>query len=96
MNVSNYFLPNSKQWDAHLIMECFLPEDAKAILSVYIPQRDVNDRLVWVDSSTCMYSAKTGYRFCQTHSVGTPNIPQCHGLRRIWGLLIPHKVKTFI
>lgn len=41
----------------------FLPDDAKAILATPIPQYVRNDKMVWNDSTTGVYTAKDGYRF---------------------------------
>lgn len=58
--VSSYFLQNSKQWDVNRIYEQFTEEDAKAILAIHVPQRIVNDKVVWVRSKDGFHNVKTG------------------------------------
>lgn len=73
--VSSLFLPNKKQWNVRYVQQQFLEEDAKAILAIQIPQRDVQERIVWTGSSNGIYSAKAGYHFWYDQYIGTSNIP---------------------
>lgn len=94
--VADYIHNDSKTWNVDLVLESFLPEDAKAILSIPIPQRDVSDRLVWVGSSTGIYTAKEGYRFWLNQHVNGSNVPYSEGWKRLWSLFVPHKIKIFL
>lgn len=58
--VSSLFIPNEKKWNAGLIRNRFLKEDAEVILAVPIPQRDIMDRVAWTDSPDGVYNAKSG------------------------------------
>lgn len=61
--LSNYIISQNRSWNVDLVIEQFLPQDARAILATLIPQMDVRDRLVWASSSTGVYVAKDGYKF---------------------------------
>lgn len=85
-----------KSWNVALVLENFLPTDAKVILSILIPQRVVNDKIVWAGAYTSIYSAKEGYKFWFNQNCSSLFTTQCQGWKRLWVLLIPYKVKNFI
>lgn len=94
--VSYFFTPHEKRWNTSLVRECFLEEDAKAILAVSISQRNVADKVVWTGSSNGRYSAKSGYHYWFQLHFGEDNVPQSVGWKRVCHLKIPQKVKVFI
>lgn len=94
--VESLFSPNSKQWNVNQIHERFLKEDAEAILTVLIPQRNIHDRVAWTISSNGLCNTKDDYHFRHKRNVGTTNVPQNRGLGKIRRLSIPHKMKIFI
>lgn len=94
--VSHYFEANQRRWNTNLVRECFLPQDAEAILAVHIPQRDKDDRVAWMGSTNGVYSVKSGLRHCYNLKVGVPYIIQSLGWKKVWHLRIAHKVKIFI
>lgn len=77
--VSSLFSPHEKKWNTSLIRSHFLPQDANAILALYIPQCVVNDKVVWANSSNGLYTAKATYHFSYESNFGTNTIPQCTG-----------------
>lgn len=94
--VSSYFLPDEKKWNTEMIRRNFLQEDANAIMSIPIPQREVNDRMVWVNSSDGKYTAKNAYHFWYDSHFGTDVAMQGTGWKNIWRLRLPHKIKVFV
>lgn len=81
--VASYFETDSRMWNVQMVTENFLPNDAKSILSIPIPQHEVKDRLVWAASSSGIYTAKEGYWFWQNHSINMPQVIQSQGWQRI-------------
>lgn len=69
--VSSFFLTYEKKWNAPLVREQFLPEDANTILAIHIPQRAVPNRMVWANSSNGTYTAKSAYHFWYESKFGT-------------------------
>lgn len=61
--VSTYIDVSTRTWNTPLIFDNFLLEDARAIVSIPLPHRNTQDRIVWAGSSTGIYTAKEGYRF---------------------------------
>ncbi|KAL8148945.1 hypothetical protein AgCh_006084 [Apium graveolens] len=94
--ISSLFIPNEKQWNVRLIKDRFVKEDADVILAVPIPQREVMDRVAWIDSPNGIYSAKSGYRFWYNLKFRTNAVPQSVGWKKVWHLRIPNKIKVFI
>ncbi|XP_074336668.1 uncharacterized protein LOC141673834 [Apium graveolens] len=94
--VATLFYPDSKTWDPVRVRESFSSGDALAILATNVPQRQVEDRIVWSKSIDGIYSVKTGYYVWQNLYAGDSGCAQSEGWRRIWRLSIPHKVKIFV
>lgn len=94
--VATLFLPNSRTWDSEKVRKLFSNDDAIAILATNVPQRQVEDRIVWSRSIDGIYSVKTGYRVLQNRIADSSNCIQSKGWSRIWRLTIPHKVNIFI
>lgn len=69
--VSSHFLPGTKFWDVQRIREQFVVEDVNAILTTSVPQRNVNDKVVWMHSCNGLYTVKVGYRFWHNQNFGT-------------------------
>ena len=95
-NVSHWFEPGTKSWDADRVKAYFHEEDAKAILAVPVPQRDARDRVAWVDSIDGQYSVKTGYKHWLKQHGENINVVQSEGWKKIWKLELPHKVRVFL
>ncbi|XP_074352364.1 uncharacterized protein LOC141691531 [Apium graveolens] len=94
--VATLFYPNSKTWDPERVHSVFIYGDATAILATNVPQRQVEDRIVWAKSLDRIYSVKTGYYFWQNLYAADSNCAQSEGWKRIWRLSIPHKVKISV
>lgn len=67
-----------------------------AILETFVLQRLMDDRISWSKSNDGLYSVKTKYQ-CWRESCGDNlgSVPQSGGWKRIWKLLVPHKMKVF-
>lgn len=61
--MSSLFCPNEKKWNIELVREQFLKEDADTIMVMHISQRDIGDKVFWMDSDNGIYSAKSGYHY---------------------------------
>lgn len=77
--VSSLFIQNERKWNVALVRDQFLHIDAEAILKTYIPQREVPDRVVWVNSSNGIYNAKSAYQYWYNVHVGHNIVPQSTG-----------------
>lgn len=95
-SVSHWFVPGSKQWDDDLVNENFHEEDAKAILVISVPQREVRDKVAWVRSMDGQYSVKIGYKLWLDQNIGVVTVIQSKGWKKLWRLTIPYKMKIFI
>lgn len=94
--VNSLFMPGTKQWDVNKVKELFTEEDAAAILSIPVPQRNVRDRVAWTQSVDGHYDVKTGYRVWQNQGLRVNRAIQSEGWGKIWRLNIPHKIKVFL
>lgn len=94
--VATLFYSNSRMWDPERVHGLFSRGDALAILATNVPQRQVEDRIVWAKSLDGIYNVKTGYYFWQNLNAGDSNCTQSEGWRRIWRLSIPNKVKILV
>ncbi|XP_074322978.1 uncharacterized protein LOC141659936 [Apium graveolens] len=94
--VSSFFYPNERKWNINMVQECFLEEDAKAILATHIPQRDIADKVFGTGSNNGVYTVKSGYHCWFNNHFGSVNVLQSIGWKRVWYLKIPPKVKVFI
>lgn len=94
--VSSLLLPKSNQWNVSLVQQLYLDVDAKVILVIPVPQREINDRIAWAESTNGVYTAKAGYHFGHAQNIGTLNVPQSEGWSKIWRLQNPHKLKIFV
>lgn len=95
-NVSSLILPGEKRWNIELIQRNFLKEDADEIVKVPVPQRMMTDRVVWANSTNCLYTAKHAYHFWYDSHFGSTTVPHCTGWKNIWHLKLPPKVKVFV
>lgn len=78
-----------------LVRDQFLHIDAEAILKTYISQREVPDRIVWVNSSNGIYNAKYAYQYWYNANFGHDVVPQSTGWEKNWHLQLSHKIKVF-
>ncbi|WCJ39418.1 hypothetical protein M5689_020409 [Euphorbia peplus] len=91
----------SQNWNVELVNHCFLPDDAKAILSLPIRHNSGSDKLFWSESRNGVYSVKLGYEIALSHngiysemtssSVG-PNLMW----KDLWKLDLPPKIIHFL
>ena len=77
----------------------FLKEDADEILSIPLPRREMEDRVICHYDKQGRYSVKSSYQVAL--NMKFPNLPNCSDSRGnnwtvIWKLTIPEKIKIFI
>lgn len=94
--VETLFHPGTKVWDTGKVRELFNTDDANTILETFVPQRAVEDRIVWAMSNDGNYTVKTGYHFWHNRNVGDSICTQSGGWKKIWRLNVPHKLKVFL
>jgi ribonuclease HI len=99
--VSELMIPNSQQWDFHLIDQIFLPYDASAIKNIPLSSPTHKDSLFWPGSKNGQYSVKSGYRFLVEEELKT--MPSCSNTvhmnsiwKSVWELQVPRKIQLFI
>lgn len=68
--VSHWFLPGLKQWYIDRVKMHFDEEDAKAILMIPIPHREVRDRVAWVESADEQFHSRLDISIGKTKQVG--------------------------
>lgn len=84
--VCNYFHLDIKEWDVHKIMHDFHNADIQFVLRTKIPQNNVKERIAWNDSTTGMYTVKTGYQFrASKHLANVPSTDP-RGWNNLWKL----------
>lgn len=95
--VADLFIPNTKIWDVNKIRDLFSVIDSDAILATIVPQHQVCDQIAWTKSSDGIYNVKTGYQYwVDRYSDNLSSVQQSIGWRRIWNMLVPHKMKVFV
>lgn len=94
--VCEYFRPNTKEWDVTRVQQAFHETDVQHILQTRIPQNNSRDRVAWMDTSTSIYTAKSGYQFWYSSNHDRRETELETGWKKLWKLQIPHKVKYFL
>jgi hypothetical protein len=93
----------TRSWNEHLIRELFQEHDVQAILSIKLPQQDLEDRVAWHYERNGVFTVRSAYRlaFRLKHqgrdSVSSSSNP--NGERSLWNLIwradVPPKVRVF-
>lgn len=91
-----YFIQALKYGMKEKAWELFTADDAKTILATYVPQRSVEDRVVWAMSTEGIYDVKTGYFYWQNQFMRNSVCIVSGGWKKLWRLNIPHKIKIFL
>ena len=53
---------NENNWKTNLIQQNFVKEDAEAILSIPLPRRQSEDKVIWHYDKRGKYKVKSGYQ----------------------------------
>lgn len=77
--VSHWFVPGMKQWDADRVHAHFQEADAKAILAIFVPQREASDRVAWVGAVDGKYTVKAGYKYWHKQNIEITNVVHGEG-----------------
>ena len=88
-------------WLEERVTEEFLPHEARAILSIPLSQRRVDDALIWKETNHGNYTTKSAYKMLWKHatmSKSGPSDPSAHSAfwKEIWSLRVPTKVRHFV
>ena len=94
MLVSNLLLPETKEWNVHLVRH-HLPLYEDRILQIVPSSFDKQDELVWLPNASGDYTSKTDYALARqsTQSHITDQFPW---RKSVWNLNTPPKVQTFL
>ena len=90
----------SRKWDVNLLHGLFDPQEEKLIMSTPLCHTFVEDKLIWLFTSSGIFTVKSNYNFLAKENLDnlTSGNPM-HG-SGIWklvlGLNVPNKVKNFI
>lgn len=60
--VADLFYLGTKSWDVGRVRDMFTVTDAAAILTTFVPQCLVGNRIAWSKSNDGLYNVKTGYQ----------------------------------
>ena len=88
-------------WLEERVTEEFLPHEARAILSIPLSQRRVDDVLIWKETNHGNYTTKSAYKMLWKHATMSkpgPSDPSAHSAfwKEIWSLRVPTKVRHFV
>ncbi|KAL0010115.1 hypothetical protein SO802_005223 [Lithocarpus litseifolius] len=72
------------RWNHSVIDGVFIPEEAKLIKSLPLPQQGVEDRLFWPFTQTGTYTSKSGYRFLKSEDESTDSATRSVEDRELW------------
>lgn len=92
--VSHLFNPDLHSSKPNLIRELFDPTSAQAILSIPIPFRPSQDKLIWVPNSKGCFIVKLSYQTIR--DLSSPQPPSENHWKHIWRLNIPERTKMFL
>lgn len=90
MKVSDLILPNPKRWNSHLIYLLFDDATARDIMSIYLPQEDISDELVWFPNATGEHTVRSFYMLDQESRL---NYANRNFWRKLWGLKLHERYK---
>lgn len=94
MLVSNLLLPETKEWNVHLVRH-HLPLYEDCILQIVPSSFDKQDELVWLPNASGDYTSKSGYALARL-STQSHIIDQFPWRKSVWNLNTPPKVQTFL
>ncbi|XP_040363828.1 uncharacterized protein LOC112169513 [Rosa chinensis] len=87
--------PNN--WDEHKVRSIFVPDEAAAILSIPLSNRQPEDRLTWHLEKKCMFTVKSAYHsaFSRKASTLPPSVVANQRVwKKIWNAKMPSSAKV--
>ena len=96
--------PASNTWDEDLIEQTMWPIDVQRILSIHLPQHDMQDFIAWNYTKNGIFSVRSAYFMEWDHQYGT-KLKHSNGMgqtalnpiwSKIWKLACLGKVKIFL
>ncbi|XP_074347514.1 uncharacterized protein LOC141686355 [Apium graveolens] len=91
-----FFKENRREWDVEKVNLHFSSEDAATIVNTRILQGCTSDMISWVHTSNGQYTVKSTYfQWSKSQSTGEGTSISV-GLKRLWRLPIPHKIRVFL
>ena len=94
--------PESSSWNSQVIDALFYPHEAEVIKGLPLSSRLPSDKLIWAASSNGLFSVRSTYSLAinlnrpETMGTSSDNSQVRQFWRRIWSLLVPHKLRHFV
>ena len=94
--------PQSSSWNSQVIDALFYPHEAEVIKGLPLSSRLPSDKLIWAASSNGLFSVRSTYSLAinlnrpETMGTSSDNSQVRQFWRRIWSLLVPHKLRHFV
>ena len=101
IRVCDLINPNPISQNSKLVCGLFSPQEVDLILSTPLRSRRTEDKLIWFFNYSGLYFVKFDYKFLVKENI-SPNlsirslIPQQDLQRKIWGAMVPNKVRNFM
>ncbi|CAL1399702.1 unnamed protein product [Linum trigynum] len=102
LKVADFICSTRGRWELNKIGEWFPPEVCRAIRSIPLPRRAMENRLVWHATGDEVFSAKSAYHLAvrlDQEAGGwrhTVSWMDRGNWKRVWNLTIPPKLKVFL
>ncbi|KAL0010668.1 hypothetical protein SO802_005776 [Lithocarpus litseifolius] len=99
--ISELIDEDTGEWNATLIKQIFIPDEARTILSMPRSHRRANDRIIWAYTPKGNFTVNSAYKvaWAISPSVAMDEVSNPYAKRQfwrtIWNLDIPNKLKTF-
>ena len=102
LRVSELIDMENRCWNLHLLQQLFLPFEAEEIRSIPLSYSLTSDKQIWIGTSNGLFIVRSAYKLAMdNYSVsGGASSSNDSNLRyfwkKVWRLLVPHKVKHFL
>ena len=91
--------PQTSAWREELVRRIFILADVQSILNIPLSSRLPHDRLVWAYTPKGWFTIRSAYKLAVTEleSMAGSSNTNTHKTfwRRLWGLNLPNKIKSF-
>ncbi|CDY17870.1 BnaC04g03490D [Brassica napus] len=98
LTVKDLILPNGSDWNRALIKQ-ILPHEEATILSIKPRKSGAPDKMVWLGTSSGVYTTKSGYLKAMEDGNVQTQTPTAIGIdwnNNVWKLQVPPKIKLFL
>ena len=98
LTVKDLLLPNGSDWNRALIKQ-ILPHEEGTILNIKPSKSGAPDKMVWLGTSSGVYTTKSGYLKAMEAGNVQTQTPTATGIdwnNNVWKLHVPPKIKLFL